>query len=164
MYRARSLLQKIGRDLIRMNAAMSWTMRSVRLSQASALRLQTTCSQPTCGPPRNRQHYHLTNTRDHQFHFWLRSVAPAAGLRTLLSVAGRTRLLDPCRRCREADRQQLSTVVLSSHVADADSPGDQPSVGPGALPHTPPCAWARGYFDGLTGPVAEGGTGRRNKT
>ncbi len=37
-------------------------------------------------------------------------------------------------------------------------------VGPGALPHTPPCAWARGYFDGLTGPVAEGGTGRRNKT
>jgi hypothetical protein len=63
MYRARSLLQKIGRDLIRMNAAVSWPMQRVRASQASALRSQTTCSQPTSGTPRNRQHYHLTNRR-----------------------------------------------------------------------------------------------------
>jgi hypothetical protein len=27
---------------------------------------------------------------------------------------------------------------------------------PDALPHTPPCAWARGYFDGSPGPRAEG--------
>src|SRR5258708_8507150 len=63
MYRARSSLQKIGRDLIRMNAAISWTMRSVRVSQAFALRSQTSCSRPTWSPPRNRRHYHLTNTR-----------------------------------------------------------------------------------------------------
>ena len=39
-----------------------------------------------------------------------------------------------------------------------------PALAPAHFPHAPPCAWARGYFDGLTGPVAEGGTGRRNKT
>jgi hypothetical protein len=55
MYRARSSLQKIGRDLIRMNAAMYWKMRSVRVSQACAQRSQTTCSQPTLSPARNRQ-------------------------------------------------------------------------------------------------------------
>ena len=43
MYQARSLLQKIGRDLIRMTAAMSWAMRSVQVSQAPAPRSQTTC-------------------------------------------------------------------------------------------------------------------------
>src|SRR6266849_9630287 len=44
------------------------------------------------------------------------------------------------------------------------SRSDRPGVGPGAFPHTPPCAWARGYFDGSTRSRAEGGTGRRNKT
>ena len=43
MYQARSLLQKIGRDLIRMTAAMSWATRSVQVSQAPAPRSQTTC-------------------------------------------------------------------------------------------------------------------------
>ena len=81
------------------------------------------------------------------------------------SVAGRTRLLDPCRTCRESDRQATGTVVLLSAVADADSPETiSPALAPAHFPHTPPCAWARGYFDELTGPAAEDGTGRRNKT
>ena len=81
------------------------------------------------------------------------------------TVAGRTRLLDRCRTCREADRQATGTVVLLSEVVDRDSSEGSAKRWPRRTsPHTPPCAWARGYFDGLTGPVAEGGTGRRNKT
>jgi hypothetical protein len=81
------------------------------------------------------------------------------------SVAGRTRLLDPCRTCRESDRQATGTVVLLSEVADADSPETiSPALAPAHFPHTPPCARAPGYYDGHTRPVAEGGTGRRNKT
>ena len=34
---------------------------------------------------------------------------------------------------------------------------DRPVVGPGAFPHTPPRAWARGYFDELIRSRAEGG-------
>ena len=76
------------------------------------------------------------------------------------SVAGRTRRLDPCRTCRESDRQATGTVVLLSEVADADSPETiSLALAPAHFPHTPPCAWARGYFDELTGPAAEDGTG-----
>jgi len=50
-----------------------------------------------------------------------------------------------------------------SQVADADS-SRSATLAPAHFPTPPPCAWARGYFDELTGPVAEGGTGRRNKT
>jgi hypothetical protein len=57
------------------------------------------------------------------------------------SVAGRTRLLDPCRTCREADRQSTGTVVLLSEVADRDSAeAISPALAPGAFP-TPPRAW-----------------------
>jgi hypothetical protein len=86
-------------------------------------------------------------------------------MRACGSVAGRTRRLDPLSTCREADRQSTATVVLLSEVADPDSSERvSQTLAPAHFPHAPPCAWARGYFDGLTGPVAEGGTGRRDKT
>src|SRR6267378_2316229 len=106
MYRARSLLQKIGRDLIRMNAAMSWTMRSVRVNPASALRSQTTCSQPTWSPPRNRQHYHLTNTRS--------PVPLLASLRCTRS--GITELAECCRAATPL--ASLSNVSRSRPTTD----------------------------------------------
>ena len=76
------------------------------------------------------------------------------------SVAGRTRLLDPCRTCREADRQATGAVVLLSEVADRDSAeAISPALAPGAFP-TPPRAWGPAATSTeLTGPVAEGGTG-----
>jgi hypothetical protein len=74
------------------------------------------------------------------------------------TVAGRTRLLDRCRTCREADRQATGSVVLLSEVVDRDSSERiSQTLAPAHFPHTPPCAWARGYFDGLTGPVLRAG-------
>src|SRR5712671_3118555 len=73
-------------------------------------------------------------------------MAPPIGLRGTgqpqrSSVAGRTRLLDPCRTCREADRQASGVVVLLSEVADRDSAeAISPALAPGAFP-TPPRAW-----------------------
>src|SRR5262249_1122670 len=90
-----------------------------------------------------------------------RAYNPAVGRhcqnhRPCSTVAGRTRLLDRCRTCREADRQATGTVVLLSEVVDRDSSEGSTKRWPRRTsPHTPPCAWARGYFDGLTGPVAE---------
>ena len=77
------------------------------------------------------------------------------------SVAGWTRLLDPCRTCREADRQATGAVVLLSEVADHDSAeAISPALAPGAFPNTPPRAWGPAATSTeLTGPVAEGGTG-----
>jgi hypothetical protein len=58
------------------------------------------------------------------------------------SVAGRTRLLDPCRTCREADRQSTGAVVLLSEVAGRDSAeAISPALAPGAFPTPPPRAW-----------------------
>ena len=74
------------------------------------------------------------------------AMAPPIGLRGTgqpqrSSVAGRTRLLDPCRTCREADRQATGAVVLLSEVADRDSAeAISPALAPGAFP-TPPRAW-----------------------
>jgi len=74
------------------------------------------------------------------------AMAPPIGLRGTgqpqrSSVAGRTRLLDPCRTCREADRQATGVVVLLSEVADRDSAeAISPALAPGAFP-TPPRAW-----------------------
>jgi len=93
------------------------------------------------------------------------AMAPPIGLRGTWqphqsSVAGRPRLLDPCRTCREADRQSTGTVVLLSEVADRDSAeAISPALAPGAFP-TPPRAWGPAATSTeLTGPVAEGGTG-----
>ena len=94
------------------------------------------------------------------------AMAPPIGLRGTgqpqrSSVAGRTRLLDPCRTCREADRQATGAVVLLSEVADHDSAeAISPALVPGAFPNTPPRAWGPAATSTeLTGPVAEGGTG-----
>src|SRR5712671_2226888 len=93
-------------------------------------------------------------------------MAPPIGLRGTgqpqrSSVAGRTRLLDPCRTCREADRQSTGAVVLLSEVADRDSAeAISPALAPGAFPTPPPRAWGPAATSTeLTGPVAEGGTG-----
>ncbi len=40
-----------------------------------------------------------------------------------------------------------SASLLCGRAADADSPETISPRWPGALPQTPPCAWARGYFD-----------------
>jgi hypothetical protein len=51
----------------------------------------------------------------------------------------------------EKPTDNRSTSLLCWRVADVDSPGTfGPGVAPGAFPHTPPCAWGRGYFDGST--------------
>ena len=79
------------------------------------------------------------------------------GITDLASVAGRTRLLDRCRTRRETDRQQAGTVVLSSDVADADSPVRSARRWPWRISPHPSSAWARGYFDELIRSRAEGG-------
>jgi hypothetical protein len=94
-----------GRDSIRMNAARSWTMRSVRVNQASAQRGQPTCSQPTWSPPRNRQLYNLTNTRSGST-FSLRFVASARDYGPCIVLQGGHAACFPCRTCRKADRQR----------------------------------------------------------
>jgi len=91
----------------------------------------------------------------------MRKIAPAMHG----SVAWRTRLLDPCQRCRGADRQQVNTVVLLSEVADGDSADAiSPALAPGAFPNPPRARGPAATPTELTGPVAEDGTGRRNKT
>ncbi len=100
------------------------------------------------------------------------AMAPPTGLRGTWqpqrsSVAGRTRLLDPCRTCREADRQAIGAVVLLSEVADRDSAeAISPALAPGAFPNTPSTRLGpRGYFDGTHRfPLLRAGPDRRNKT
>jgi len=76
------------------------------------------------------------------------------------SVAGRTRRLDPCRTCRESDRQATGTVVLLSEVADADSPETiSLALAPAHFPTPLRAPGPRGYFDETTRSRAEGGTG-----
>ena len=61
------------------------------------------------------------------------------------------------------DKRPASSLCYG--VADPASPeANRPVVGPGAFPHTPPRAGARGYFDGTHRSRAEGGTGPRSKT
>jgi len=75
------------------------------------------------------------------------------------SVAGRTRRRHRCRACREPDRQKTGVVALLPRGRCCFSESESAVVGPGAFPHTPPRAGARGYFDGTHRSRAEGGTG-----
>src|SRR5258707_493178 len=57
-----------------------------------------------------------------------------------------------------ANAEQIVTAIdgmgiVLLQVADADCPCDRPVVGPSALPHAPPCAWARGCFDAGAGTI-----------
>jgi len=80
------------------------------------------------------------------------------------SVAGGTRLSDPCQTCRESDRQQARAVVLSFDVADAILQ----SIGPSLARRISPCPATRPGPRLLrrnpSGPVLRAGPDSRNKT
>jgi len=91
--------------------------------------------------------------------------APPVSLRSpSQSVAGRTRRLHPCRTCREADRQRISIVALWPRGWCWFSGNDQPTLAPAHFPTPLRAPGPAATSTEIPGPVAEGGTGRRNKT